>query len=243
MALTHQYVCLSPSQVFITLAMLRCPICQLKYTTVGESQPRLLITCGHTFCNKCLETRKGATGDRIECPQCSLVCEEPHVPNITIMNYVDAQSQGARTQAVHQLPPSQSSTCQDCQEATASVVCFQCLPAGFKFCDACSDREHNRPFGPVREHSPKAIASVRFQSPVPNCQRHPGNPCLFFSFKANKVWACCSLVCESKLGCVVCSRWYYYSLLIVGGLNYLLEFTNRVSLNYLYVHLPFVQYM
>ncbi len=168
--------------------MLLCPVCQLNYTTTGDCQPRLLITCGHTFCHKCLEARKSAGGgDRIECPQCSLVCTEPHVPNITIMNYVDAQSEGSEKQVVHQLMPPQSSVCQDCQQIPATLVCFQCLPGGFKFCDACSEREHNRPFRPVKEHTPKPIASVRFQTPVPNCLTHPGNPCLFFSFKANKV--------------------------------------------------------
>lgn len=168
--------------------MLTCPLCQSKYATTGEFQPRLLSGCGHTFCQKCLDSLKPKTGNQLECPQCSLVSAEPHVPNITIMNYVDAQDV-KQERLVHQVPAPQRAICQDCQRNVATLICFQCLPAGFKFCDSCSAREHNRSFGPVREHHPKPIASVRFTTPVPNCSTHPGKACLFFSFEVNQ-FAC-----------------------------------------------------
>ena len=165
-----------------------CPVCRLNYTSTGQNQPRLLVTCGHTFCFTCLENCKPPDGsDRIECPQCSFVCEVPHAPNITIINFVDAQLPKPGTQVVHQLPAAQTSVCQDCQKMLATLICFQCLPAGFKFCETCSEREHSREFGPMQAHVPRPIASVRFQTPVPNCKTHSGHPCLFFSFKANKV--------------------------------------------------------
>ena len=73
--------------------MLTCPMCHLSYTTSGDNQPRLLTFCGHTFCYKCLEERKKESPDNFQCPQCSLPCTENHVPNITIMKYVEAMVQ------------------------------------------------------------------------------------------------------------------------------------------------------
>ena len=65
-------------------------------------------------------------------------------------------------QPVHQLPASQQeATCQACQVAKATLVCFQCLPTGFPFCDACSSHEHNRDFPPVQRHSPKLVGAVK----------------------------------------------------------------------------------
>ena len=194
-------------------AMLSCPLCHCNYTTTGENQPRLLTVCGHTFCYRCLEERKSSDSpDTFQCPQCSLPCTENHVPNITIMKYVDAMDEkpeervrrwrkgrrgggqrgrergrereergGAHThshshthtlthtlththtlQPVHQLPASQQEvTCQACQVAKATLVCFQCLPTGFPFCDACSSQEHNRDFPPVQRHSPKPVGAVK----------------------------------------------------------------------------------
>ena len=170
--------------------MLTCPLCQQKYTTAGDFQPRLLSGCGHTFCQKCLDSRP-RTDNQLECPQCSLISEEAHVPNITSMNYVEAAQNvsSGEEQVVHQVPAPQRALCQDCQQNVATLICFQCLPAGFKFCNTCSSREHNRPFGPMREHLPKPIANVRFSTPVPNCTTHPGKPCIFFSFKVNQ-FAC-----------------------------------------------------
>lgn len=163
--------------------MLVCPVCKLSYTTDGEQQPRLLVTCGHTFCRKCLDSQVDSS-DHICCPQCSLICADPHVPNITIMNYVDAKEASSRPPPVmHSVPAPVKTICQDCKKNIATLICFQCLPSGFKFCESCSSREHNRSFGPVRGHGPKPIETVRLSTPVPSCKTHPDKPCLFFSFK------------------------------------------------------------
>lgn len=159
--------------------MLTCPVCNKDYTTSGDHQPRLLIGCGHTFCQQCLDSN--TTDGQVQCPQCSIVSTEPHVPNITIMWYVDAQNQPPP--AVHHVPAPQKSLCQNCLSNIATLICFQCLPAGYRFCQECSEKEHNRPFGPLREHKPKPVQSVRISTPVPTCQTHTGKPCLFFSFK------------------------------------------------------------
>ena len=75
--------------------MLSCPTCHCTYTTSGENQPRLLALCGHTFCYKCLEDRRKSceSPEMFQCPQCSLPCSENHVPNITIMKYVEAMNE------------------------------------------------------------------------------------------------------------------------------------------------------
>lgn len=161
--------------------MLTCPVCKLDYTTQGEQQPRLLITCGHTFCRKCLNAQVQTESEPLSCPQCSLVSTDPHVPNITIMNYVEAAS--ARPPVMHHVPAPVKSLCQDCKKDIATLICFQCLPSGFKFCKMCSEREHNRSFGPMQKHVPKAIEKVKISTPVPSCKIHPNQPCLFFSFK------------------------------------------------------------
>ena len=65
-------------------------------------------------------------------------------------------------QPVHQLPASQQeATCQACQVSKATLLCFQCLPTGFPFCDACSSEEHNRDFPPMQRHSPKPVGAVK----------------------------------------------------------------------------------
>lgn len=160
--------------------MLRCPVCQVPYTTSGEQQPRLLVGCGHTFCSKCLESRY-VEGEPLRCPQCSLVSDDPHVPNITIMGYVEATA--TPSPVMHPIPPPQKALCQDCKERQATLICFQCLATGFKFCNTCSTREHNREFGPVKEHTPQPIEKAAKTMPVPTCKQHPDKPCLFFSFK------------------------------------------------------------
>ena len=157
--------------------MLVCPMCKNEYATSGDHQPRLLIGCGHTFCQKCLDERQDEEG--ITCPQCNLITRDPHVPNITIMNYVAAVTE--RPEARHPLPPPQKSLCQDCKKELATLICFHCIPSGFMFCAACSEREHSRPFGPVKEHQPKPIGVVRFNTPVPMCKEHTNQPCLLFS--------------------------------------------------------------
>ena len=162
--------------------MLVCPVCKLEYTTNGDQQPRLLVTCGHTFCRKCLDSQQQSEVEQVSCPQCSLLSMDPHMPNITIMNYVEAQ--GSRPPPVmHNVPAPIKALCQDCKKNIATLICFQCLPSGFKFCVSCSDREHKRSFGPVQGHNPKAIEKVKISTPVPSCKDHPDQPCLFFSFK------------------------------------------------------------
>ena len=162
--------------------MLKCPLCQLDYSTEGEQQPRLLVGCGHTFCQKCIENIPDK--DPLACPQCSLVSTDPHVPNITIMTYVDIKQASSRPPPViHHVPAPVNVICQDCKKTTATLLCFQCLPSGFKFCESCSTREHGRSFGPMVRHRPQPISEVRISTPVPSCRRHPNQPCLFFSFK------------------------------------------------------------
>ncbi len=169
-----------------------CPVCKLEYTTKGDQQPRFLVTCGHTFCRKCLDSQQ-AEGDKVTCPQCSIVSKDPHVPNIAIMNYVEAQgSQPPPT--IHHVPAPIKALCQDCKKDIATLICFQCLVSGFKFCKNCCEREHNRSFGPVKDHSPKDIEKVRISTPVPTCEDHPGKPCLFFSFKVCKFYFLLALV-------------------------------------------------
>ena len=162
--------------------MLVCPVCKLEYSTKGDQQPRLL-SCGHTFCGKCLDSQC-LDGDKVvTCPQCSIVSKDPHVPNIAIMNYVEAHGSLSQPPIIHHVPAPIKALCQDCKKDIATLICFQCLASGFKFCKTCSEREHNRSFGPVRGHSPKNIEKVRISTPVPTCKDHPGKPCLFFSFK------------------------------------------------------------
>ena len=160
--------------------MLVCPECKLDYANQGDQQPRLLVTCGHTFCQKCLDSQPDS--ETLTCPQCSLVSTDPHVPNIAIMKYVAAQT---ITNPVHSVPAPVRAICQDCKKNIASLICFQCLATGFRFCETCSTREHNRSFGPVRDHNPKPIGSVRISTPVPLCKTHTEKPCLFFSTKVN----------------------------------------------------------
>ena len=80
---------------FVSSSMLTCPTCHCTYTTAGENQPRLLTVCGHTFCYKCVEERRktSESSETFQCPQCSLPCSESHVPNITIMKYVEVMNE------------------------------------------------------------------------------------------------------------------------------------------------------
>ena len=44
-----------------------CGVCHSKYN-IGSNQPRILIHCGHTFCQSCL--KKYIHSDHILCPSC-----------------------------------------------------------------------------------------------------------------------------------------------------------------------------
>ncbi len=183
-----------------TDTMLVCPMCKEEYSTSGERQPRLLVGCGHTFCRNCLETKCGNNGESVTCPQCSHVTHDPHVPNITIMNYVAAIKVQPEETVRHPLPPPQKSLCQNCRKELASYICFQCLPTGFMFCSSCCEREHSRPFGPVKDHKPKAIGAVRINTPVPMCTEHPNQPCLLFSSKVCilMIMSYCTVYCIAR---------------------------------------------
>ena len=55
-----------------------CPICKEAYGGVAVV-PRLLVTCGHTFCAGCLDTmleplRMRNGGKKLQCPSCRVEC-------------------------------------------------------------------------------------------------------------------------------------------------------------------------
>ena len=49
--------------------LITCGVCFEKFTTTGDGTPKILTSCGHTFCSKCLNKifqRKS----RLQCPSC-----------------------------------------------------------------------------------------------------------------------------------------------------------------------------
>ena len=61
----------------------------------------ILVSCGHTFCFTCTQ-RLDETTSNVCCPQCHAPIIEPHAPNISIIQYIDAQR--ARTFLVPNCP-------------------------------------------------------------------------------------------------------------------------------------------
>ena len=171
---------------------LQCPQCGNNYTSSGEFQPRLLVSCGHTFCQRCLKSLTEASSTYIICcPQCDAPIREPHAPNITIIQYVDAQGPRPGVQASSVA----GASCESCSKEQAALICFQCLASGVKFCRACSDKEHNRDFGPARSHKPKPISQAFLTTSVPNCLLHPSTQSRLFSLKLKSF--ACDLCCQT----------------------------------------------
>ena len=168
--------------------VLKCPRCQNDYSS--ERQARLLIDCGHTFCQKCVDDLEKTEDEPSKCPQCSMEVRGKHVPNITLMNYVDVQQQQSdftRSKSVNLAL--RKVCCEYCQKEDATLVCFQCLATGFRFCTKCCELEHERPGSPAMLHTPKPINSVSVKTPIPRCPNHHGNPSQLFSFQL-KAFAC-----------------------------------------------------
>lgn len=168
---------------------MQCPNCKQDYNTQGPLQPRIIITCGHSFCRTCVQGLR-KDGGTLNCPQCGQLCAEPDAPNVALMGYIEVQMQRNREPGtVREITaPQQAALCQQCNQANAVLICFQCLPTGFRFCRECSRQEHDREFGPVRSHRPRPIDEVKYGAILPSCSQH-GKVCELFSFTENQ-FAC-----------------------------------------------------
>lgn len=168
---------------------MQCPTCKQDYNTQGPQQPRIIITCGHSFCRTCVQSFR-KDGGILNCPQCGQLCPEPDAPNVALMSYIDVQMQRSQqpSKVVDVLGPQKVVVCQQCNQVDASFICFQCLPTGFRFCGNCCRQEHDRSFGPVRNHKPRPIDEVKYGAILPNCTKH-NKVCELFSFTENE-FAC-----------------------------------------------------
>lgn len=168
---------------------MECPRCRQQYTTEGDFQPRIIITCGHSFCRKCVTVLRNDAG-MITCPQCGQLSNETDAPNVALMSYIEVQRQRLNPGKVRDLPhPRQTMICQHCNQSNSTYVCFQCLPAGFRFCKPCCESEHDRPFGPVRQHKPVPSEQATYGAILPDCPHHSERSCELFSFSENR-FAC-----------------------------------------------------
>ena len=169
---------------------MQCPRCRQHYTTEGDLQPRIIITCGHSFCKSCIEVLRNDAG-LITCPQCGQLSNETDAPNIALMSYIAVQNQKVDPSRVREVPaPRQAVVCQHCNSREVKFICYQCLPAGFRFCKKCCDMEHERPFSAVKLHNPVPIEQAKYGAVLPRCERHQNQSCEFYSFKQNQ------FVCE-----------------------------------------------
>ena len=176
---------------------MQCPRCRQHYATEGGLQPRILITCGHSFCNSCIEVLRNDAG-LITCPQCGQLSNEPDAPNIALMSYISVQNQKLDPSRVREVPaPRQAVVCQHCNSRDVCFVCYQCVPAGFRFCKSCCEKEHERPFGPVKLHNPVPIDQVKYGVLLPICEKHKDESCELYSFKQNS-FVCTMCTMESN---------------------------------------------
>lgn len=168
---------------------MQCPRCRDQYSTEGDLQPRIIIACGHSYCKRCINVLRKDSGV-ITCPQCGQMNKDPDVPNVALMSYIAVQTeQSNQTRIRNVTAPRQAIVCQHCNSHDVSYICYQCLPAGFKFCKRCCEAEHSRSFGPVRQHNPVPIDQVKYGAILPDCSRHSNRPCEYFSFDENR-FAC-----------------------------------------------------
>lgn len=130
----------------------------------------------------------------ITCPQCGQLSSESDAPNIALMSYIALQNQKMDPSRIRELPaPRQAVVCQHCNSRDVSHVCYQCLPAGFRFCRSCCEMEHDRPFSAVKLHDPVPIEQVRYGVLLPRCEKHQNQSCELYSFKSNNfVCAMCT---------------------------------------------------
>lgn len=168
---------------------MQCPRCRDQYSTEGELQPRIIIVCGHSYCRRCIAVLRKDSGV-ITCPQCGQMSKEPDAPNVALMSYIALQAQQSKPNKIRDVAaPRQAVVCQHCNNLDVKFVCFQCLPAGFRFCQNCCETEHSRSFGPLRHHKPIPIDQVKYGAVLPDCPRHPSRACEQFSFIDN-IFAC-----------------------------------------------------
>lgn len=169
---------------------MQCPNCLEPYDTDGIRQPRIIITCGHSFCRKCVQGLRDGQ-ETLTCPQCRQISAEDDAPNVALMSYIEMQKTRSIPSKVRQINvPRQAVVCQHCNQNDAKFICFDCLPHnGFRFCSECMRMEHDRPFGPVQKHKPRPIEDVMYGAILPDCPHHPTVPCDLFSFVENR-FAC-----------------------------------------------------
>lgn len=153
------------------------------------------MSCGHTFCFACTQ---GLDETVKCCPQCNIPFKEQHAPNISIMQYLDAQKVDPPRLAIRKPINPAFVLCQQCKNEPAAVICFECSPSGIKFCRVCSEAKHNRDLHVAQNcHKPKPISQTFLPPSVPNCPLHPSMPSELFSLE-NKLYACD--VCIKKAG-------------------------------------------
>ncbi|EGT54751.1 hypothetical protein CAEBREN_02382 [Caenorhabditis brenneri] len=62
-----------------------CTICTSRYTTTGPQVPRVLASCGHTFCTECVNKIGKNVHNQIKCPTYQKFSSANSPKNITII--------------------------------------------------------------------------------------------------------------------------------------------------------------
>ena len=169
---------------------MQCPRCRDQYSTEGDLQPRIIIVCGHSYCKRCIGVLRKDDSGVITCPQCGQMSKEPDAPNVALMSYIALHTQQSNPDKIRDVAaPRQAVVCQHCSSKEVRFICYQCLPAGFRFCQHCCDTEHSRSFGPLRHHKPVPIDQAKYGAVLPDCPNHPSRACEWFSFDENR-FAC-----------------------------------------------------
>ena len=120
--------------------------------------------------------------NRIKCSSCAKVTSVGIIGvnalpvNLTLVKFIhDCQEQ--------------RDFCYACHVTRAVKICYSCDPLGFRLCEECCTREHERDFPPVRAHNPMLIEVDGKINPRISCNTHDCLSLTHFSEKHRK-FAC-----------------------------------------------------
>lgn len=174
-----------------TLAsLLECPICLDAF-----QDPRMLISCFHTLCHKCIEDyiKHSAKNGQFQCPVCRATLQIPengadsYPKNFFVNSCIDAVkgagTGGARSKTGEKLESGQNRGRDNvCSNSDDGDECTQpehfCLECCEYYCKTCS-RVHRKSKAtrshaqvPLEDLTEEMLVDARAKSETPRCQKH-----------------------------------------------------------------------
>ena len=152
-----------------------CQLCGNKFTHLGVRVP-LLLLCGHSYCNSCLEKACNSCDypSALKCGVCSITTplDQPNPEGLSenkaMLDVLSSKEYSSMTSGKNPEP------CAECVHKTATMYCSECSAS---YCERCGERAHEG--SRVRaKHKPVPINLK--PRPQPTCKKHSGQSCVLY---------------------------------------------------------------